>query len=75
MNNLLFDIEEITTHHRDAQVRAPSGRFTTKAVKGEFDKMRSTIVMLIRQRQSVYRQLRAKDEEIIRLKQKINESN
>ena len=73
MKNLLFDIEEIPTIKDSLQVRTPSGRFTTKAVKGEFDKLRQQMVAMVMQRRSVWRQIREKDEEIKRLKAKLRE--
>jgi len=74
----LFSLEEIPCI-KSVQVRDPAGRFTTQKMKCEFDRLRNQIVTLIRQRQSVYRQLRAKDEKIAELETKIknlrNENN
>ena len=74
----LFPEEEIqqpkVERKKKDPARDPAGRFTTKAMMEEFNKLKIQISTLIRQRQSVYRQLRQKDEEIIRLKQIINGS-
>lgn len=59
----LFDIKEFETKLHDLD-----GKFCSKAHKRDINRLRTSFVAFIRQRESVYRQLRAKDEEIIRLK-------
>ena len=59
----LFDIKEFETKLHDLD-----GKFCSKSHKRDINRLRTSFVAFIRQRDSVYRQLRAKDEEIIRLK-------
>jgi len=84
----LFSLEEIpciksVQDDEKEVIRNPWGEYTTEKAKRQLDRLRNQfrnqIVTLIRQRQSVYRQLRAKDEKIAELTLQIknlkNENN
>lgn len=51
--------------------RDTTGRYCTRSIAVQFANMRKTIVAEIRRKESVSRQLRQKDEEIIALKAEI----
>ena len=74
--NTLFG--EYTPPPKPTYTRNPSGRFERKSVRDIYAKeiasLRNTIKVLLANKQSVSRQLRARDEEIINLKSKLNET-
>lgn len=52
-------------------VREPSGRYCTRSIAVQFARMRRNMTAEFSRRESVWRQLRAKDELIIELKAEI----
>lgn len=72
MENTLFPELEVKEISKQPIIRNPYGRFERKSVKQIYDKeikcLRSTIKVLFANKESVSRQLRQRDEEIIKLK-------
>jgi hypothetical protein len=72
MNNSLFNLDEIQTVRSDV-LRTPDGQFTTKRNKQQFDKLRTTITMLITRRKYVSSAIRRLSEENLMLKEKLKQ--
>lgn len=70
--NTIFNLEEIPTVRSDV-LRTPDGQFTTKRNKQQFDKLRTTIIMLITRHQYVSGAIRRLTEENLMLKEKLKE--
>lgn len=70
--NTLFNLDEIPTVRSDV-LRTPDGQFTTKRNKQQFDKLRTTITMLITRHQYVSSAIRRLSEENLMLKEKLKQ--
>ena len=72
-DNLLFPELEVIEVKKIYKPRNPYGRFERKSVKQIYDKeinsLRNTIKVLFANKESVSRQIRQRDEEILRLKE------